>query len=89
MDDSDEMELPEEFLPKVVLYKDLRGLDKNGRNCESCNSSMLSHNWVLMDHNGFVIFCDSYRISALRDVMIKNLEMDTDHISDNDPKCGE
>lgn len=43
---------------KIVLKKDLQGLDVNGRTCEACNSHMYGHEWVAMDQNGFVEFCE-------------------------------
>lgn len=49
--------IDDEDLPKVISAYDLRGLDKNGRKCESCGKHMHAHDWALLDINGFVLYC--------------------------------
>lgn len=49
--------MEDEDIPKVVLQKDLMGLDDSGRPCEACSNPMKDHDWVVMDINGFVLVC--------------------------------
>lgn len=56
--------MDESKLPAVVTRAQLSGLEA-GRPCETCGSSMVAHEWVLMDSEGFVVFCSKMRFEGI------------------------
>ncbi len=46
-------------LPMVISGRQLLALDVDGRPCETCDEPMSEHEWVLMNPEGFVIFCSN------------------------------
>lgn len=45
--------------PKVITKDELIYLNPNGRVCEICDQNMHDHEWVVLDHSGFAIFCSN------------------------------
>lgn len=43
---------------KILRREHLTYLPPTGSNCESCSGDMRTHDWVAMDVNGFVLWCD-------------------------------
>lgn len=52
-----EAEKLKDVYPTVVVKKQLEGLDDDGSECEVCNASIKTHDWVVMDRDGFALFC--------------------------------
>lgn len=61
-----------EEIPKLFSKEELKSLDPDGRDCEMCDLKMLDHDWVVLDYQGFAIFCSNmkYDSSTLPEVVV-------------------
>lgn len=47
------MDKPKIFFNDIII----KNLSENGRSCEVCDQHMHKHDWVVLDYNGFAVWC--------------------------------
>lgn len=78
---------PPEY-PRVVFGKQLRALDVDGRECEVCGMSPHDHAWMLLDNDGFALFCSKKATSQLEEYAVFKMTLPFSEADDSLTEIG-